>query len=123
MAQKSPCTSIATDEGIKVKIGHFGDAKYYFHYVIDNAKRPVLIKIVENIYKDGDEHHHHHHGHGEKRRKIHSLNKDCQTIVTTFLGPGGEEYMIQHGIRVVKVKPGTRIEEALKQVYGHDIRI
>ena len=122
MAQKNPCTSIATDEGIKVKIGHFGDAKYYFHYVLDNTQKPVLVKVVENIYKD-NEGHHHHHGHGEKRKKIHSLNKDCKIIVTTFLGPGGEEYMKQHGIQVVKAQPGTRIEEALKQVYGHDIRI
>ncbi|MEB3760097.1 MAG: hypothetical protein GSR72_03930 [Desulfurococcales archaeon] len=122
MIKENPCISIATDDGIKVKIGHFGDAKYYFHYVLDNKGRPVLIKIIENIYKDEEEHGHH-HGNEEKREKIHLLNKYCQIIVTTFLGPGGEEYMENHGIKVVKVRPGTRIEEALKQVYGPSIKI
>ena len=122
MTKGNSCISVATDDGIKVKIGHFGDAKYYFHYVLDDKQRPVLIKVIENVYKD-DEGHHHQHGHEEKRKKIHLLNKYCQTIVTTFLGPGGEEYMKNHGIKVVKVKPGTRIEEALKQAYGPRIKI
>jgi len=111
------CVAIATDDGKRVKIGHFGDAKLYLHYVrSENGWK--LVRRVENPYA-GHGHDHHGHGghqHGEKRRRILELNKDCTHIVATAMGPGGREFMESHGLRVILVKPGTSIEEALSIV-------
>lgn len=116
------CVAIATDDGERVKIGHFGDAKFYLHYVRgEDGWR--LVRRVENPYA-GHGHGHGHHGHHEhgghrdeeKRRRILELNRGCTHIVATAMGPGGKEFMESHGVRVVLVKPRTSIEEALSIV-------
>ncbi len=109
------CITIPTDEGLFVKIGHFGDAKYYFHYTIGKRDKYILEKIIINPYKE-DEEEEHHHEDPKKRRHIFELNKDCNILTATFFGAGGEEFMKKHGLRVVKVKPKTTILEALETV-------
>lgn len=119
------CVSIATDDEKTVKLGHFGDARLYLHYVYDGGVWR-LERRVENPFRghhhhehgeEEEEHGHHHgHGHGGKREKIYELNRDCNAIVTTAMGPGGQEFMESRGLKVVKVKPRTTIEEALRMV-------
>ncbi len=116
------CVSIASDDGETVKLGHFGDARWYLHYVYEDGGWR-LVRRVENPYRGEHEHHHHRHGgegeeeeHGGKREKIYMLNRECDAIVATAFGPGGGEYMERRGLRVFRVKPRTRVEEALRMV-------
>ncbi len=51
-----------------------------------------------------------------KRPKIFEMNSNCTHIVATAFGPGGSEYMEKRGLKVIKVKPKTRIEEALNLI-------
>ncbi|MCE4619035.1 MAG: NifB/NifX family molybdenum-iron cluster-binding protein [Desulfurococcales archaeon] len=108
------CVSIGTDDGIHVKVGHFGDSKYFYHYRLGGGDI-ILEKVVENPYR-GEHGHGHGHGRHTKREKIYELNKDCNVIVATFFGPGGEAYMNERGIRVVKVAPGTEIKTILEKL-------
>jgi len=115
---KQVCVAIATDDGQRVKIGHFGDARYYLHYVREEDGWR-LIRRVENPYAGHEHHHHGHHGghrHERKRRRILELNHDCTHLVATAFGPGGKEFMESQGLRVVIVKPGTTVGEALSIV-------
>ncbi len=94
-------------------MGHFGDARYYHHYVYEGGGWR-LERRVENPYAGL-----HERGGGEepvKRPKILELIRDCTHIVATAFGPGGQEFMEKHGLKVVKVRPGTTIEEALRIV-------
>ena len=125
MAERRICVSVASDDGEKVKLGHFGDARFYLHYAWEDGGWR-LVRKIENPYRgehhhehgeeEEEEHHHHHHGHGHggKREKIYELNKDCTAIVATAFGPGGGEYMERRGLKVIKVKPWTTVEEALR---------
>ncbi|ABU81353.1 NifB/NifX family molybdenum-iron cluster-binding protein [Ignicoccus hospitalis] len=108
------CVVIPTDDKKTVKLGHFGDAKYYLHYV-KGEDGWTLVSEVVNPYKE-DEEHEHEHNTLEKRQKILELNKDCDIFVYTVFGPGGEDFMKKHGKVVVRVKPRTTIEEALRAV-------
>jgi len=104
-----PCVAVATDDGLEVKLGHFGDARYYFHYK-PGPRGWELVRVVENPWRGG------HHGGGEegKRGRIYEANSECSVIVATALGPGGREYMESRGLRVVIVKPRTSVREALE---------
>ena len=108
------CVAIPTDDGKRVKLGHFGDGRYYYHYVYEDG-RWRLERVVENPFAG-------HHDLGvedeekSKRPKIYELNRDCTHIVAVAFGPGGAEYMRRKGLKVVVVKPGTSIEEALEAV-------
>ncbi len=109
----SICVSVPTDDGKMVKLGHFGDARYYLHFVYEGGEWR-LLRRVENPYAG-----HHHHGgeeeeHG-KRPRILELQKGCTAVVATAFGPGGEDYMRKHGLVVVKVRPRTSVEEALRE--------
>ncbi|KSW11552.1 hypothetical protein CF15_01575 [Pyrodictium occultum] len=111
---------MATDDGERVKLGHFGDARYYLHYVRCGSEGWRLERRVENPYASrghGSEEHGEHggKGHGGKRAKILELNRGCNAIVATALGPGGREFMEKHGLRVIIVRPYTSIEEALRR--------
>ncbi|NOZ30975.1 MAG: hypothetical protein GXO68_03380 [Crenarchaeota archaeon] len=108
------CVSIGTDDGIHVKVGHFGDSKYFYHYRLE-GDNVTLEKVVENPYR-GEHGHGHGHGRHTKRERIYELNRECNVIVATFFGPGGEEFMSSRGIRVVRVDPGTTISDSLKLV-------
>ncbi len=106
------CVSVPTDDGETVKLGHFGDAKYYYHYVKEANGEWSLRRIVENPYTGQ-----HEHGDEEestKRPRIYELNKECTCIVAAAFGPGGQQFMEKRGLRVVKVKPRTTIKEALR---------
>lgn len=105
------CIVVGTDDGKYVKVGHFGDSRYYYYYRVEDGS-VSLLKVVENPYV-GIHGHHGHRGHG-KREKIYELIKECNVIIATFFGPGGEAFMNEHGIRVFRVEPGASIEEALK---------
>lgn len=110
---------VASDDGM-VYVGHFGDAPRYRFYELRGGSW-VEVYARENPYRGEHEHHHeHHHGHGGeehgKRRKILQLISGADILVATFFGPGGREYMERHGKKVVTVKPGTSIEEALRIV-------
>ncbi len=107
------CVVVPTDDGKTVKLGHFGDARKYMHFVNDNGKW-VLIREVENPYAEGE--HEHVYNTLEKRKNILELNKECDVFVYTFFGPGGEKFMREHGKVVVHVDPKTSIEEALEKV-------
>jgi len=108
------CVCVPTDDEKTVKLGHFGDAKYYLHFVKESDKWK-LVKRVENPFKEEHEHEHE-HGVKEKRVKIVDLNKDCDVFVYTVFGPGGEEFMKKVGKKVINVKPKTTIDEALEEV-------
>ncbi|UXD21981.1 hypothetical protein IPA_00440 [Ignicoccus pacificus DSM 13166] len=108
------CVVIPTDDERTVKLGHFGDAKYYLHFVYENGKWRLMEK-VENPFKE-DEDHGHEHATMKKRKEILNLNERCDVFVYTFFGPGGEEFMKKHGKKVVHVEPKTSVEEALKKV-------
>jgi len=109
------CVSIPTDDEKTVKLGHFGDARLYLHYVYDPETRKWrLEKRVENPYA-GEHHHEEGEEHG-KRPRILALQEGCNVIVAVAFGPGGEEYIRKHGIAVVKVRPRTSIDEALRRV-------
>ncbi len=101
---------VPTDDKKTVKLGHFGDAKYYLFFELEDKK---LVKEVENPYREeeGPE-----HGRAEKRMKIFELVKDADVLVYTVFGPGGEEFMKKRGKVLVRVKPKTTIEEALEEV-------
>jgi predicted Fe-Mo cluster-binding NifX family protein len=107
------CVAIPTDDGLTVKLGHFGDGKFYFHYVYRNG-RWLLKRCIENPYAG-------HHSHDEaeeekgKRPKILAMQQGCDVLVAVAFGPGGEEFMKKHGLKVVKVKPRTTIKDALEE--------
>jgi predicted Fe-Mo cluster-binding NifX family protein len=103
------CVSIPTDDEIYVKAGHFGDARFYLHYVLEDDGWK-LARRVENPYAGV---HGHGRGHGWKREHILELNRGCTHIVAVAFGPGGAEFMRSHGIQIITVSPDTKIEEAL----------
>lgn len=107
------CVSVPTDDGKTVKLGHFGDAKYYYHYVPGPNGEWVLKEIVENPFA-GE--HEHDGGESSKRPRIYELNKGCTHIVSVAFGPGGQQFMERHGLVVVRVRPRTTIREALALV-------
>ncbi|ALU12101.1 hypothetical protein EYM_00225 [Ignicoccus islandicus DSM 13165] len=106
------CVVVPTDDGKTVKLGHFGDAKKYLHYVKTEDGWKV-VKEIPNPYSEEEEHV---HNTLEKRKEILRLNNDCDVFVYTFFGPGGEKFMKEHGKIVVHVDPKTTIEEALRKV-------
>ena len=106
---------VATDDGIKVKIGHFGDAAYYLVYDVtrDSIR---MVKRLDNPYRGS-----HEHGEeaekGKRRNIIEMLKKEgCEAVVSTAFGPGGKEAMERSGLRVYIVKPGTEVWEALRAI-------
>jgi len=107
---------VPTDDKVTVKLGHFGDAKYYLFFKVGKDGYE-LVKEVENPFREYDEHL---HGVEEKRKKIFEIIKDADVIVYTFFGPGGEEFMKKRGKKVVKVEPKTKIEEVLKALGAGD---
>jgi predicted Fe-Mo cluster-binding NifX family protein len=107
------CVTIPTDDEKTVKLGHFGDARYYLHFVKEKDSWK-LVKKVENPFKEEEDEHE--HGVSRKRKVIVDLNDECDIFVYTVFGPGGEEYMKKRGKIIVRVKPKTTIEEALKLV-------
>ncbi len=103
---------IATTDGIRVHIGHFGDTKYYFIYEVGKDPRFPKLEVVENPFKDKEEHG---HGNRAKREGLLRLLNNPDAIVATFFGPGGEEFFRSHGVLPVKVRPWATVEEGLKQ--------
>ena len=106
------CVVVPTDDEKFVKLGHFGDAKYYLHFIREDGSWK-LVRKVENPFKEEEEHE---HGTQKKRKLILELNKNCDIFVYTFFGPGGEEFMKAHGKKIVRVPPRTSIEDALRIV-------
>ena len=107
---------VPTDDGKTVKLGHFGDAKYYLFYELSGSGAK-LVKKVENPYKEFEEHV---HGVEEKRKRIFEIIKEADVVVYTFFGPGGEEFMKRHGKKPFRVEPRTEIEEALRLLRAGD---
>ena len=104
---------IATTDGIRVHIGHFGDAKFYFIYEVRKDPRFPKLEVVENPCRDEEEEHG--HGNRAKREGLLRLFNNPDAIVATFFGPGGEEFFRSHGVLPVKVRPWATVEEGLKQ--------
>ncbi len=102
--------AVATDDGEKVRLGHFGDAAYYYIYRVDESST-VLEKRIENPERRRGEHV---HGEEGKRRRLLKLLEGVDAVVSTFYGPGGTGFFEKHGVVPVSVKPGTSIEEALR---------
>ncbi len=102
------CISIATDDGVYVKDGHFGDAVFYLHFILENNEWRLVRRIMNPFRKM--------HGHGRKRSLILELNRSCGFVVATAFGPGGHEFIRSKGIEPIIVRPGTRIAEALEMV-------
>ncbi|BEP16880.1 hypothetical protein PYJP_02320 [Pyrofollis japonicus] len=109
------CVSIPTDDGKIVKLGHFGDGRYYYHYMYENGAWR-LVRVVENPYAGEHDHNMEKDEENSKRPKIFGLNKGCTHIVAVAFGPGGQEFMEKRGLRVIRVRPRTGIEDALKIV-------
>ncbi len=108
------CVTIPTDDGVYVKLGHFGDGRYYYHYVYENGGWK-LVRRIENPYAGqhslgGEEEE------AGKRQKIYEMNRECTHIIAVAFGPGGAEFMEKRGLRVFRVKPRTRIEDALRML-------
>jgi predicted Fe-Mo cluster-binding NifX family protein len=108
------CVSIPSDDKVHVKVGHFGDGKYYLHYRV-TPEGWTLARVVENPYA-GEHSTDEEEEEKGKRPRIYEMNSGCHVIVATFFGPGGEDFMSRRGLRVVRVKPGTTVEEALSMV-------
>ncbi len=75
---------IATDNGVEIKLGHFGDAKHYFIYQVD-SENVNLIKKIPNPFRKEREYHH-----GEVRRRQGLINLfkmfgKVDAVVSTFL--------------------------------------
>ncbi len=104
---------VPTDDGRYVKVGHFGDAKYYYHFLFDGSSWKLVRKIVnpytgQHVLNDYEE--------SEKRGKIYEMNKECDYIVAVAFGRGGQRFMEERGLNVVKVRPKTTLEDALRNV-------
>jgi predicted Fe-Mo cluster-binding NifX family protein len=106
------CITIPTDDGKTVKLGHFGDGKYYYHYVYDSGEWK-LVRKVENPYA-GEHSTEEEDEEKSKRPKIFEMNKECTHIVAVAFGPGGAEFMERRGLKVIRVRPRTSISEALE---------
>ncbi len=107
---------VATDDGVKVKIGHFGDAAYYLIYDV-GPERITLVARLENPYRGRHEHGEEAEERGKRKAIVEMLkSKGCEAIVATAFGPGGKEYMEKSGLRVYTVKPGTEVWEALREI-------
>ena len=104
---------IATTDGIRVHIGHFGDAKYYFIYEVRKDPRFPDLEVVRNPYRGEEEEHG--HGNRAKREGLLRLFGGPDAIVATFFGPGGEEFFRSHGVLPVKVRPWATVEEGLRK--------
>ena len=109
------CVAVPTDDGVYVKLGHFGDGKYYYHYVYENGEWR-LVRRIENPFAGQ-------HSLGEeedeetgKRPKIYEMNRECTHIIAVAFGPGGAEFMEKRGLKVFRVKPRTKIEDALRML-------
>lgn len=87
---------IATTDGIRAHIGHFGDSKYYFIYEVRKDPRFPELEVVVNPFREGEEEHK--HGNMAKRRGLLELFKNPDALVATFFGPGGKEFFRSHGI-------------------------
>jgi len=104
---------VATSDGIRVHIGHFGDAKYYFIYDVGKDPRFPKLEIVENPFRGEEEEHG--HGNRAKREGLLRLFRGPDAVVATFFGPGGEEFFRSRGVLPVKVRPWAIIEEGLSR--------
>ena len=104
---------IATDDGINVKIGHFGDAKLYIIYEVskDGIKE---INRLENPFKGEEEEHV--HGVLRKRIKLLEYLGKVDIVISTFFGPGGEDFFRKKGVTPIKVKPKTKIKKVLEEI-------
>jgi predicted Fe-Mo cluster-binding NifX family protein len=116
--EKRICVTIPTDDGVYVKLGHFGDGKYYYHYMYENGSWK-LVRKVENPYAGQHAFEEEEDEEASKRPKIYEMNKECTHIVAVAFGPGGAEFMQKRGLRVIRVKPRTTIDQALKIVEEH----
>jgi len=102
---------VAADGQGRVHRGHFGDAPVFMVFEVRDDEC-VLVEERPNPYAGR---HEHGHGHGEKRRRIHQLVGDAQIIVSAAFGPGGRESFEEAGKRVIMAKPGTPVEEVLRE--------
>ena len=83
---------------------------------MDSENVNFIIKKIPNPFRKEREYHH-----GEVRRRQGLINLfkmlgKVDAVVSTFFGPGGEEFFRKHGILTFKFKPHTRIDEALKYI-------
>ena len=104
------CVCIPTDNEKRIMLGHFGDAKYYLHYVRLGGSWILKRKVV-NPYTGMHEHEEEESG---KRKSMYEMNRECNLLVAIAFGLGGQEYMEKLGMKVIKLSPKSTVEDALK---------
>ena len=107
---KKELVIVPTTDEDKVHIGHFGEAKYYM--IIDCRTHTPEAKITNPFHNLG-----HEDESSEKGKRKAILGKlrqhQASKIIMTAMGPGGKEFFEKHGFKVIGVKPGTTIEDAV----------
>ncbi|MCE4607219.1 MAG: NifB/NifX family molybdenum-iron cluster-binding protein [Desulfurococcales archaeon] len=108
--------AVATSDSKFVHTGHFGEAKVYIIFDCTSGE-PDVVDRVKNVFSDM--------GHeldseeARKRRGIHGIlaGLGVSRLVATAMGPGGKRFFENRDIGVVMVKPGTRVDDAVRITY------
>jgi predicted Fe-Mo cluster-binding NifX family protein len=80
--------AVASDNGINLVDKHFGDAKQYYIYEVNEAEIK-LLEIIQNPMKDYEEDHNDFRGDKKKAKGIGSIlkTKDIKAILAFKIGP------------------------------------
>ena len=85
----------------------FGRAKTFT--IIDTENKNIAnIRVLENSAVDF------HHGAGPIAVKM-LIDEDINVLLANELGFGASELLKQHNVKMISVKPGTKVEDAVKQ--------
>ena len=105
--------AFATTDGHQMTSEHFGDARFYPIYEIDN-EGVTYIKTIENT-TEAEEEHGHHHGNPHKAQGIGRLMKQhgVQVLVGKAFGPN--IVRMKSNFAIVLVKDQT-VEQAVQTI-------
>jgi predicted Fe-Mo cluster-binding NifX family protein len=85
----------------------FGRAKTFTIVDVD-GKKITNMRILENIATT------YHHGAGPITVKT-LIDEGVNVVVANKLGFGASELLKQHKVTIISVKPGTKVEKAIKR--------
>ena len=105
--------AIATDDGITLRFGHFGDAKF-FHIYEKQGDNFKLVEVRNNPFLDEDDAHV--HNDQRKAQKILDFLSDCEVFVAHSMGIKSRNYLEKKGIKAITLmKKGLTIKTALER--------
>ncbi len=113
--------AIVTNNG-NVVSQHFGRAKYYAIYTVEDGKvinKELRERNAVHHHSDEDNHHNHdHHGDEAEHQRKHDamaqeLN-DCQVLIAGGMGRSAYNRFFMHGLNVV-LTDETNVEQAIKR--------